>query len=170
MARKVEEGNWYKREPRKFLRGVRGMGPEAIGAYVVIVDLILEGESPRPSDLRWLSGWLGCSTRKATLLVASLLATGALGLSVKGCFTVDPEAAGSFSQPPRKTVPQWLRILVLERDGEVCRYCHSEAGPFEIDHILAVVRGGLTVLANLCVACLKCNRSKGAKLLEEWCP
>lgn len=49
-----------------------------------------------------------------------------------------------------------------------CAYCGSDAGPFEIDHIQPWSRGGTHERANLALSCRPCNRSKGAKLPEEW--
>lgn len=68
----------------------------------------------------------------------------------------------------RRGLPEAIRAAVFARDGKVCRYCGDEAGPFEVDHILAVSRGGTDDLENLCVACCPCNRAKAAKLVAEW--
>ena len=35
----------------------------------------------------------------------------------------------------------------------------------EIDHIVPIVKGGLTTEDNLQTSCWKCNRSKGSKLI-----
>jgi len=61
-----------------------------------------------------------------------------------------------------------LRGVVFERDGFVCAYCGTMSGPFEIDHVIPVARGGTSVLSNLKVACSPCNASKRDHLLEEW--
>jgi 5-methylcytosine-specific restriction endonuclease McrA len=51
----------------------------------------------------------------------------------------------------------------------VCTYCQKKIdGMFHIDHIVPVSRGGKHVRENLCVACKRCNLSKGPKLLTEW--
>jgi uncharacterized protein YdaU (DUF1376 family) len=68
--------SWYKRDPQKFLGGVQGMGPELIGAYAVILDLIYAREGDYPRDDRHLSGVLGCSIRKARALTEDLLDLG----------------------------------------------------------------------------------------------
>ena len=57
--------DWYKREPRAFLDGVQGMGPELIGAYAVLLDLMYARGGDTMRDDRHLSGILGCSVRKA---------------------------------------------------------------------------------------------------------
>jgi 5-methylcytosine-specific restriction endonuclease McrA len=61
-----------------------------------------------------------------------------------------------------------IRALIFERDGYVCSYCGTEDGPFDVDHIHPVARGGSDDPENLCVACAPCNRSKGARTLSEW--
>ena len=68
----------------------------------------------------------------------------------------------------RSPMPVSVRAEVYARDGFICAYCATTDGPFEIDHIAPVVLGGTDDPANLCVACAPCNRSKGAKTLEEW--
>jgi hypothetical protein len=46
-----------------------------------------------------------------------------------------------------------------------CEYCHLPSAayslPFHVDHIVARQHGGQTVLDNLALACLHCNRHKG---------
>lgn len=68
----------------------------------------------------------------------------------------------------RRQLSSTQRANIFARDGEVCVYCDGVSGPFEVDHILAVARGGSDLPSNLCVACEDCNRSKGAKLVSEW--
>lgn len=48
-----------------------------------------------------------------------------------------------------------------------CAYC-QRAAKLTIDHIFPVSKGGSSDISNICLACRKCNSSKGAKLLEEW--
>jgi len=68
----------------------------------------------------------------------------------------------------RPTVSSARRVAILARDGEVCTYCSRAEGPFHIDHIIPVSRGGSNRDDNLCVACAPCNLSKSAKLGREW--
>lgn len=60
------------------------------------------------------------------------------------------------------------RKRILARDGEVCRWCGATEGPWHIDHVKAVAKGGKDNDANLCVSCAPCNLSKGAKSVCEW--
>lgn len=71
-------------------------------------------------------------------------------------------------QIARRQMTTTLRRAVFRRDGRRCRYCRTRTGPFHIDHIFPVSRGGESILSNLAVACLPCNRSKGVMTLEEW--
>lgn len=62
-----------------------------------------------------------------------------------------------------------LRGQIKERDGHACLNCAVSlvAEPhllLEVDHIMPVSKGGLSVPENLQTLCWKCNRSKGAKL------
>ena len=80
-------------------------------------------------------------------------------------------SSGRFRAPfgaDREPMPNGLRQAIFTRDGHVCRYCGENEGPFEIDHVLAVANGGDNSAKNLVVACVPCNRSKGALMLSEW--
>lgn len=61
-----------------------------------------------------------------------------------------------------------LRQLVAERADARCEYCrlHEKYAyhGHEIDHIYAEKHGGDTAEANLCLACVVCNRYKGSDL------
>ncbi len=61
-----------------------------------------------------------------------------------------------------------LRERVVARAGSCCEYCliHQDDVPeaHEIDHLIARKHGGQTVAENLTLACLPCNRAKGADL------
>lgn len=61
-----------------------------------------------------------------------------------------------------------LRTMAFERDGEVCGYCGSTDGPFEIDHIIPRASGGENILSNVRVACRSCNRSKKDRDEGDW--
>jgi 5-methylcytosine-specific restriction endonuclease McrA len=56
-----------------------------------------------------------------------------------------------------------LRGEIFERDGYRCQICGGDSGPFEIDHVLPLARGGTNDLDNLQTTCFSCNRSKGAR-------
>lgn len=84
MPRSDDDYGWYKRFPKKFIRGVRGMGPDLIGAYSVILDLIYEDEDSCPNDHAWLGGIMGCNGRKARALIDGLVKRGKLSVNEHG--------------------------------------------------------------------------------------
>ena len=65
-------------------------------------------------------------------------------------------------------IPAQLRRLGIGRAQGCCEYCllpQEDADfPHEVDHVVALKHGGLTVSENLALACLKCNRYKGSDL------
>ena len=63
----------------------------------------------------------------------------------------------------RHSISSELRQRIFNRDNGQCCKCGSKHN-LEIDHIIPVSKGGATSLKNLELLCLKCNRSKGAKI------
>ncbi len=66
-----------------------------------------------------------------------------------------------------------LRAYIKERDDFTCCQCgnSTKVEPnllLEVDHIIPIAKGGLTIEDNLQTLCWKCNRSKGAKLLSAY--
>lgn len=64
-----------------------------------------------------------------------------------------------------------LRKSILERDDYTCQQCGVSVQNephllLEVDHIIPVTRGGLTTEDNLQTLCWRCNRRKGAKLVD----
>lgn len=68
----------------------------------------------------------------------------------------------------RQALSKATRERILERDGRECCYCGDTGGPFHIDHVVPVARGGNDDDENLCVACAPCNFAKSASLNSEW--
>lgn len=65
-----------------------------------------------------------------------------------------------------------LRQQIKERDNFTCKHCGASLAQephllLEIDHIIPVSKGGLTTEENLQTLCWRCNRSKGAKVIEQ---
>src|SRR5206468_5074716 len=58
--------------------------------------------------------------------------------------------------------------LVWERAGHCCEYClmpqEFDDIPFEVDHIIAIKHGGLTVASNLALSCFRDNSHKGSNI------
>lgn len=64
-----------------------------------------------------------------------------------------------------------LRNSIKERDNYTCCMCENSTDIepnllLEIDHIYPLSKGGMTEVNNLQTLCWKCNRSKGAKIIE----
>lgn len=61
-----------------------------------------------------------------------------------------------------------LRTLVWERAASRCEYCRMpqqlDRPKFEVEHVVPVKHGGLSVSSNLALACFFCNRFKGPNL------
>lgn len=70
----------------------------------------------------------------------------------------------------RPLANEWriIRERIFARDDYTCAYCGERGGKLQCDHIEPVSRGGSHSDENLTTACEPCNRSKGAKTLEEW--
>jgi hypothetical protein len=73
------------------------------------------------------------------------------------------------SKEQRKLMTPELKEKIKIRDNYTCQICgkemHDEVG-LQIDHIIPVAKGGLSIEKNLRVLCSKCNGSKGAKIEE----
>ncbi|MEN0652403.1 MULTISPECIES: HNH endonuclease [Hyphobacterium] len=68
----------------------------------------------------------------------------------------------------RRPISAEERAAVEAECGGACVYCGTTEGPFEIDHVIPVARGGRHHRRNFALACQPCNRRKGAKTPEEW--
>jgi hypothetical protein len=74
------------------------------------------------------------------------------------------------SSRPSASVWSKVRTFIFNRDDFTCVYCGSRGGRLECDHVIPVSRGGHHGEDNLVTACFACNRSKRAKLVDEWMP
>ncbi|MEZ4309017.1 MAG: HNH endonuclease signature motif containing protein, partial [Polyangiaceae bacterium] len=89
---------------------------------------------------------------------------------------------GTAASPGKRTFSKTDRAAGLEKAKDAngvprCEYCGKEIDPkagaptsYEADHRLPHSRGGPSTPENLAPACRTCNRSKGAKMPEEWKP
>ena len=68
----------------------------------------------------------------------------------------------------RPYIPVSDRKFVFERANRYCEYCKSPADystePFSIEHIVPLVKNGLSELANYALSCLGCNFHKSTKI------
>ncbi|KAJ3669922.1 hypothetical protein LUZ60_010246 [Juncus effusus] len=87
--------------------------------------------------------------------------------------------SGSFYIPAVLRIPHLLQVVkrrtikhglsrknILFRDKFTCQYCSSREN-LTIDHVMPISRGGQWQWENLVAACVRCNSSKGQKILEE---
>lgn len=64
------------------------------------------------------------------------------------------------------SISKELRQLVVKKASGRCEYCliHQDFSIYthEVDHIIALKHGGETIIENLALSCLSCNRHKGS--------
>lgn len=77
----------------------------------------------------------------------------------------------AFAKEQRALMTSKLRQHIKERDNYTCKYCENSVFKepnllLEIDHIIPVAQGGITVENNLQTLCWKCNRQKGSKIIS----
>lgn len=88
----MKDRPWYKHYAADFLNGVEGIGPDTIGCYIVILDMIYDRGAPVPNDARLVGGRLGCSSRMARSLIDRLLSLGKLFEAPDGLTNAKAEA------------------------------------------------------------------------------
>lgn len=157
---------WYRRFPDNFIAGTVGLTLEEKGAYSLVLDLMYVRGGPVPDEPRYIAGVCNCSVRKWNAIRQRLIDLEKL-VVVGDCLDA-PLAHIWANTSGRETIPAHIRRDVFERDGHVCVYCGDTIGPFHLDHVHPVSRGGRSEADNLVVACGSCNMSKGAKPLREW--
>lgn len=74
-------------------------------------------------------------------------------------YSLDAPAFPTFGN---QRVPKGMTQSVLLRDGQKCKQCGGE-NDLTIDHIIARINGGLTVIENLRVLCRGCNSRKAVQ-------
>lgn len=80
---------------------------------------------------------------------------------------IEPEIQGIEYQ--RGTLAGYeVREYLLEKWGRTCAYCDQQDIPLEIDHVIAVSRGGSNRVSNLVLACRACNQAKGSQYIETF--
>jgi 5-methylcytosine-specific restriction endonuclease McrA len=88
-----------------------------------------------------------------------------------------PRRAPSTRPPGRPAIPAAIKRAVWERDRGRCRYCNLTdqesvrryGQHLHLDHVYPYSRGGPSTVANLALACPRCNLRKGARLdIRPW--
>lgn len=62
----------------------------------------------------------------------------------------------------RPSISRRLRFEILRRDNHRGRYCGSDDGPLQIDHVVPVSLGGSDDPSNLVASCIECNVGKAS--------
>lgn len=152
--------------PSDYLADTRHLTVEQHGAYLLLImDAWLRPSCSLPNDDSILAR-LACMTPSQWAKnKEAVLAFWTIDKRKNEWKQADTKHSGR-KKIRRIKLPESIRADVFERDGEKCRYCGDTNGPFEIDHVLAVARGGGNSVSNLVVACRGCNRSKGSKILD----
>lgn len=61
-----------------------------------------------------------------------------------------------------------VREYLLNKWGRKCTYCSIESVPLQVEHVIPKAKGGSNRISNLCLACDKCNKSKGVLDIKEF--
>ena len=61
-----------------------------------------------------------------------------------------------------------VREYVLQHWGHRCAYCDASGCPLEVEHVVARAKSGSDRVSNLALACVPCNRAKGARDVSEF--
>jgi CRISPR/Cas system Type II protein with McrA/HNH and RuvC-like nuclease domain len=64
----------------------------------------------------------------------------------------------------------WIHTIkmVFKRDNYTCQYCGKSGCKLEADHIIPFSKGGGNNIENLTTSCVKCNRQKKDKTVEDF--
>jgi len=128
--------------------------------------------------IRTVIWWVNCDEEAAQRLVDWFVRKGHAVNGPDGNIYVPELMEDSFwltaspsytpRKPSRPKISSRRKRAVFERDGHQCAYCGCADGPFHIDHVTPLSRGGSNAIDNLKVACWGCNLSKGCKTLSDW--
>jgi len=79
---------------------------------------------------------------------------------------------GTSAAGQRALMTAKLRGFIKQRDNYTCRYCSASVVRepnllLEVDHIIPISKGGLSILENLQTLCWRCNRTKSNKVARD---
>lgn len=114
----------------------------------------------------------GLSARTVKKHLATLEAAGFLRITWLSKETFAADLLDTGIQKPRRVariaeVSDEQRARIHARDGHKCLGCGSKEN-LNIDHNIALIRGGTDDDDNLQTLCGSCNSSKGEKSMVEW--
>jgi HNH endonuclease len=164
---------WFRCYPSKLLGTLGGLEPDCGYLYTIILLRICEDGGPIPDDVGALARRSGISIKKVSVATERLIKLCKVERVEGGLLHLGPRHDSQImmgqTDGVRLSTSEWLKLraMIFERDGFQCSYCDSR-DRLECDHIIAVSRGGSNHPSNLATACSTCNRSKGAKSVEEW--
>lgn len=99
--------------------------------------------------------------RSAGIYAAHRIASTALN---GGKAFVEPSTESLGDPVYTRRVVEYLHAKYQSR----CAYCGSSDAVFQIDHVVPVSRGGGDDVGNLVLACVPCNKAKGARTAAEF--
>lgn len=153
-----------------YLGDTRHLTTEQHGAYLLLLMAMWRSDGSLPDDGRKLARIVGCTPSRWAKIAPEVMEFFDIrdGVVTSGIFEAWDRERRRLAG--RRPLSAETRAFILERDGYRCTYCDSSEGPMEVDHVLAVSRGGSDDFENLVCACRPCNRSKAARLLADWVP
>lgn len=153
---------FFKRDISSWMDGTEGLSDGAYRAYDVICQRIIMLGGPISLNERAIAGTCNQRVDRFRRHLQELLDCKKVWLEGERL-----SADLSFIAQPDAPIPPNVRRLVLNRDGNACRYCGSGEN-LQLDHIRPHSRGGSDEPENLCTACRCCNISKSDRTPSEW--
>lgn len=155
-------GDSYYVDTAEWARRTGHLSLKQEGAYLRLCNAVHANRTAIIIGRRHFQSIWACGNAQAASLLRQLAAAGMVEM------LGDWHVRVLKTRLHRTSLNAAIRALVLARDGYVCRYCGTEEAPFDVDHVHPVALGGSDDPENLCVACVPCNRSKGARTVAEW--
>ena len=163
--------NWYRAPNRLHDPRFKSLVPSA-RAVLRDLDELLSERPVIEGKLRHICGWIALNDRKVVRkALATIQASGLMLIRIEGDrYRIEAPADHPAKTKGRLPAEMWKRIRasILQRDRFTCQYCGAQGVQMECDHIVPISKGGDNDPSNLVAACVPCNRSKGAKSVEEW--
>lgn len=127
---------YYKRYPRDFLEGTIGMTLEEKGAYSILLDLIYARDGSLPDDAGYISGNLGCSVRKWSVVRNALIEKGKIfvenGIIFNSRAWAELESSRSYQEKQRGNGLKPKQVRHLKKPTLKPKLNQSEPEPEEV--------------------------------------
>jgi hypothetical protein len=144
-------------------RIIDGLPLEEKGVYATIAACVVAGGKGLQEE--YICRKCGTNMRKWKRLKDRLIQAGALIIEPDGTIMVAVLKNRLYKSGYlyiKDQIPTKLRWQVFQRDNYQCRKCGCRED-LTVDHIIAEINGGETVLDNLQTLCRPCNSGKGAR-------